>query len=86
LTFCIMANEKQANEARRRHGRALLEQGAHAVGVEEGKSYGRKGFVIVAHVPPRTKSEIPSSLTFSTEHGDIEVPVVVEHSEPFTPE
>jgi len=81
-----MANEKQADEARRQHGRTLMERGAHAVGVEEGKRYGKKGYVVVAHVPPRHNSEIPSSLRFSTEEGEVEVPVVVEHSEPFKPE
>jgi hypothetical protein len=81
-----MANEKQANEARRQHGRTLMKQGAHAIGVEQGKSYGKKGFVIVAHVPPQQKSKMPSSLTFSTGDGEVDVPVVVERSEPFKPE
>ena len=81
-----MANEKQADEARRQHGRTLMDRGAHAIGVEEGKSYGKRGYVVVAHVSPRQKSEIPSSLRFLTEDGEVEVPVVVEHSEPFKPE
>ena len=81
-----MANEKQANEARRQLGGSLLKQGAHAVGVEDGKTYGKKGFVIVAHVPPQQKTEMPSSLSFSTGDGEVEIPVVVERSEPFKPE
>jgi hypothetical protein len=81
-----MANEKQANEARRQLGGTLLKQGAHAIGVEDGKGYGKKGFVLVAHVAPQQKSEIPSSLSLSTGDGDVEIPVVVEHSEPFKPE
>jgi hypothetical protein len=81
-----MADEEQANEARRRHGRMLMQLGAHAVGVEEGTSYGKKGFVVVAHVAPRQKSNMPSSVTSSTEAGEIDVPVVVERSEPFKPE
>jgi hypothetical protein len=82
----MMASEEQANEARRQLGSALLKQGAHAVGVEDGKGYGKKGFVIVAHVAPQQKSGIPSSLSFPTADGDVEVPVVVERSEPFKPE
>jgi hypothetical protein len=81
-----MANEKQANEARRQHGRTLLAKGAHAVGVEEGKHHGKRGFVVVAHIAPHQASDIPSSLTYSTEEGEVEVPVVVERDEPFTPE
>lgn len=83
-----MANEDQANEARRQHGRTLMKRGAHAIGVEEGKSYGKKGFVIVAHVPPQHTSEIPSSLSLSTGEGggEVEVPVVVQRGEPFKPE
>ena len=56
------------------------------VGVEDGKTYGKKGFVIVAHVPPQQKTEMPSSLSFSTGDGEVEIPVVVERSEPFKPE
>jgi hypothetical protein len=82
----MMANEDQANEARRQLGGALLKQGAHAVGVEDGKSYGKKGFVIVAHVAPRQKSGVPPSLSLATADGDVEIPVVVERTEPFKPE
>jgi len=81
-----MANEEQANEARRQHGRTLLAKGAHAVGVEEGRHYGKKGFVVVAHIAPQQQSDIPSSLTCSTKEGEVEVPVVVERDEPFTPD
>ena len=81
-----MANEKQADQARRRHADALTKLGAHAVGVAKGDSYGQKGFVIVAHIEPRKKAAIPNSLTLSTADGEVEVPVVLERSEQFKPE
>jgi hypothetical protein len=77
-----MATEQQANEARRRYGRELMRRGAHAIGVEEGTSFGKKGFVVVAHVPPKKKADVPESLT----GDDFDVPVVVVRSEPFTAE
>jgi hypothetical protein len=81
-----MANEDQANIARREHGRALMKQGVHAIGVEEGKNHGKEGWVVVAHVAPQQKVSLPSSLSFSTDAGKIEVPLVVAYSEPFKPE
>lgn len=81
-----MANEDEANRARREHGRELLRQGVHAIGVEEGAKHGKKGWVVIAHVAPKEKVDLPSSLPLSTDAGKIEVPLVIEHSEPFKPE
>jgi hypothetical protein len=80
----LMANEEEANKARRQHGKKLMQQGAHAIGVEQGKAYGSKGFVIVAHVPPgKKKLNIPEKVSCATAGGEVEVPVVIEQSEPF---
>jgi hypothetical protein len=80
----LMASEEEANNARRNFGGKLMKQGAHAIGVEEGKSHGKKGWVVVAHVAPDSKADIPSSLSFSTKEGEVEVPVVVARREPFS--
>jgi hypothetical protein len=81
-----MANAEQANKARREHGNTLIRQGAHAIGVQEGKDFGKKGFVVVAHVPPDKKAKFPRSVACSTASGKVEVPVVVVRSNPFVPE
>jgi hypothetical protein len=78
-----MASERQANEARRQHGQKLIEHGAHAIGVEDGASYGKKGFVVVAHVRPNRKADIPSSLSCRLQDKEIDVPVVVARSQSF---
>jgi len=78
-----MASEDEANMARRQHGRALMQKGVHAIGVEEGEVHGRKGWVVVAHVAPKETVNLPSSLSSSTNGGIVEVPLVVRHSEPF---
>jgi hypothetical protein len=78
-----MANEDEANKVRQEHGRDLLKKGVHAIGVEEGKNHGKKGWVVVAHVAPKAKVDLPSSLSYSTNEGEVEVPLVVARSEPF---
>ena len=42
-----MANEEEANAARQKHGRDLLKQGVHAIGIEQGTVHGKKGWVVV---------------------------------------
>jgi len=82
-----MANEDDANKARQQHGRDLLKKGVHAIGVEEGRRYGKQGWVVVAHVAPKAKVDLPSSLSCSGKQGgEVEVPLVVARSEPFAPE
>jgi hypothetical protein len=81
-----MANERQANEARRQHGQRLIDRGAHAIGVENGASYGKRGFVVVAHVPPNRKTNIPSSVPCKLQDREVDVPVVVARSPTFKPE
>jgi hypothetical protein len=78
-----MANEEQANEARRRHGHDLIKRGVHALGVEEGRSYGKKGWVVVAHVAPKAKLDLPRKLSFASTQGTVDVPVVPLRSAPF---
>lgn len=80
-----MANEKEANSARQAHGRELLKRGAHSIGVEKGASYGKTGWVVVAHVAPGTKIDLPASLPAS-DKDDREVPVVTKRSARFVPE
>jgi hypothetical protein len=76
-----MANEDEANKMRQQYGRDLLKRGVHAIGVEEGKRHGKEGWVVVAHVAPKAKVDLPSSL--SIKDGEVEVPLVVKRSEPF---
>jgi hypothetical protein len=78
-----MANEDQANKAREQNGRDLMKRGVHAIGVEH---HGKSGWVVVAHVAPEAKLNLPSTLTVATHQGDIDVPLVAVKSEPFKPE
>ena len=55
----------------------------HAIGIEQGKAHGKKGWVVVAQVPRDSKATLPSSLTYATEQGEVEVPLVTQRSEPF---
>jgi hypothetical protein len=79
-----MASENEANKVRQLHGRKLLKMGAHSIGVEEGKSHGKKGWVVVAHVAPKSEVDLPSSLSYPTKKGEVEVPLVVARSEPYS--
>ena len=81
-----MVDEKQANKARQQNAPDLMKRGAHSVGIEAGKTYGKKGWVVVAHVAPDAKVALPSKLLLSTGEGEVEVPLVAVHSEPFKPE
>ena len=78
-----MANEEDANKVRQQHGRELMKMGAHAIGVEEGTSYGKQGWVVVAHVEPKAKVDLPSSLSYSNKDGKVDVPVVIARSKPY---
>jgi hypothetical protein len=78
-----MASEDEANEVRQRYGRDLIKQGVHAIGIEEGKRHGRTGWVVVAHVAPGAKVDLPPSLSHPTKEGVVEVPLVVKRSAPF---
>ena len=81
-----MASEKQANKARELHSDLLVKQGAHAIGVAQGRQYGKRGFVVVAHVAPGTGRKMPEKLKGSLHGKPFEVDVVTEASEPFRPE
>lgn len=78
-----MASEEQANKARELNSRDLMRRGAHAIGVEK---RGKGGWVVVAHVAPDVKANLPSTVTASSPAGEIEVPLVSVTSEPFKPE
>jgi hypothetical protein len=79
-----VATRAQANRARAAHAEALARKGAHAVGVEDGKSFGKQGFVVVAYVEPGKKVDMPA--TINPEATEIEVPLVVERAEMFKAE
>jgi hypothetical protein len=81
-----MASEKQANKARELHSDLLVKQGAHAIGVAQGQQYGRRGFVVVAHVAPGKSHKIPEKLKGDLDGKPFEVDVVTEVTEPFRPE
>jgi hypothetical protein len=79
-----MANEDEANNARQQHGRELMKKGVHAVGVEQQETDGKNGWVVVAHVAPESNVKLPSSLSYSTKEGEVEVPLVVARTKPYT--
>jgi hypothetical protein len=81
-----VATEEQANKARDMHSDLLVERGAHAIGVESGRSHGKSGFVVVAHVAPDETHDIPSTLTARIAGKTVEVPVVTKQSGRFRPE
>jgi hypothetical protein len=81
-----MASEQQANKARELHSDLLVKRGAHAIGVAEGKPYGKRGFVVVAHVAPDTGKKMPDKLKGEINGKPFEVDVVTKASEPFAPE
>lgn len=79
-----MATRAQANKARAAHAETLARKGAHAVGVEDGKSFGKRGFVVVAYVEPGKKVDLPATIT--SKATEIEVPLIVERAEMFEAE
>jgi hypothetical protein len=81
-----MASEKDANNARQAHGRELLKMGAHSIGVEKGEAYGKPGWVVVAHVAPGAKADLPATLPMSKADNGDHVPLVTKRSERFVPE
>jgi hypothetical protein len=81
-----MANESEANKARELSSRQLLQKGAHAIGVEPGGGYGKRGWVVVAHIHPTGDVKLPQALSVPTSKGEVNVPVVTLRSEPFKPE
>ena len=81
-----MADEDDANQARQEHRRELMKMGVHAVGVEEGKPHGQEGWVVVAHVSPEAKVELPELLSCRSKDRKVSVPLVVSRSEPYKPE
>ncbi|MGX9146461.1 hypothetical protein [Mesorhizobium sp. 128a] len=78
-----MATLSQANSARAQHADDLAKVGAHAIGVAKGESFGREGWVVVVYVQPGTARDLPTALTTEHEGKPVDVPVVVEDSEPF---
>jgi len=79
-----MASETEANKARKLHGPELRKKGVHAIGVEEGRDFGHKGWVVVAHVAPGPSVDLPATLPLATAAKSIDVPLVVRKSTQFT--
>jgi hypothetical protein len=77
-----VATEEQANKARNKYAQALVKGGAHAIGVDKGKS----GFVVVAHVAPNQAHDVPDKLSYKAGKETVEVPVVKKVTERFRPE
>jgi hypothetical protein len=77
-----VATEEQANKARNKHADALVKGGAHAVGIDKKGA----GFVVVAHVAPNEKHDVPDTLSYRAGKKMIEVPVVKKLTERFEPE
>lgn len=81
-----MATEEEANHARELHSDLLAKRGAHAVGVAEGRDYGKPGFVLVAYVDPRGDHDIPKSIETKRAGKSFQIDVVTKPSEPFQQE
>ncbi len=77
-----MATEEQANKARNKYSDALVKGGAHAVGVDKKGS----GFVVVAHVAPNEKHDVPDRVSVKAGKETVEVPVITKLTERFQPE
>ncbi|MER9656617.1 hypothetical protein NKJ26_24500 [Mesorhizobium sp. M0152] len=78
-----MATLSQANSARTEHADDLAKVGVHAIGVEKGENFGREGWVVVVYVEPGKSHDLPTTLTTNHEGKPVDVPVVIENSEPF---
>lgn len=76
----------QANDARAQHADDLAKQGAHAIGVEKGETFGKEGWVVVAYVDPAKLLKLPANLTTTLKGKAVDVPLVVEKAEPFEPQ
>lgn len=72
-----MATQAQADKARAVYADRIAKQGAHAVGVEPGKSHGKSGFVVTAYVEPGKQVELPENLTLENTKCPVDVPLVV---------
>lgn len=81
-----MATEAQADKARKVHSDLLVQRGAHGIEVASGRDYGKSGFVVVAHVAPSEKHDIPSSLTTKLAGKTFDVPVVTKRTQRFRPD
>lgn len=81
-----MASEGEANKARRAHSNVLTKKGVFAVGIEPGESHGHQGWVVVAHVEPNAKVQLPSTLSSPGADAKTDVPLVVRRGKPFMPE
>ena len=82
-----MANEEEANLARKHYQTDLLRRGAHAIGIENGKRHGKKGWVVVAHILQDAKVDLPSTISIARKNNtNVAVPLVVTRSQPFKPE
>ena len=77
-----MATEEQANKARSKYADKLVKAGAHAIGIDKQKS----GFVVVAHVAPNERHELPDKLSLKVGDDTVEVPVITKRAERFKPE
>jgi hypothetical protein len=78
-----VATLKDANQARSQNADDLARIGAHAIGVEKGATFGRKGWVVVAYVDPAESVELPAKLTARLKGAAVDVPLVVEKAERF---
>ena len=81
-----MATQDQANSARTQHADDLAKLGVHAIGVENGEAFGRKGWVVVVYVAPDAAVDLPDALKTGREGNAVNVPLVVEKAEPFEPQ
>lgn len=73
-----MASEKEANLARSEHSDFLRKLGAHSIGVDESRSKGDKGFVVIAFFSSKPANEVPQTLTIKSGKRTIDVPLVME--------
>ena len=77
-----MATDSQANKARDEFADRLLQDGAHAVGVE--KCGGISHYVVVAYVEPGKEVAFPESLPCVFAGVSVEVPLIIRRAEMFS--
>jgi len=82
----VTVSRAQAEKAVELFSDDLVKGGAHAIGTEAGAAHGRKGYVVVAYVEPKTKVAIPERLKLPPKHGGAEVPVITKTAARFKPQ
>jgi len=77
---------KDANAARAQYSEALTKLGAHAIGIDKVDAENGKVFGVVAYFSDAPDKPVPKLLRIKTSGKSIDVPLVINVEEEFTPE